>query len=267
LQINIETLEELIMKYAAIFIFILLPVLAFGGTMTETRNLALAADGIDTLVVKCGAGSLKLSGVSNGSKIRISAQIEVENFSETDFKEFIQKNIQLSLNKQANRATLQSDMTPLANPDQDARINLKIEIPETMNVDIIDGSGSIGVDSLNANLQIDDDTGSIKLKNISGEVRIGDSSGSIAIEEITGNVFITDGSGSIAIESVRGDLNVKDGSGKITIVDIDGNVTVSDGSGSIEIQDVKKNVLIIIREEGSGVVEVEGTKGKVTIRP
>ena len=40
------------MKHFAILIFILLPVLAFGGTMTETRNLALAADGIDTLVVK-----------------------------------------------------------------------------------------------------------------------------------------------------------------------------------------------------------------------
>jgi len=255
------------MKYAAIFIFILMPVLAFGGTMTETRNLGLAAEGIDNLVINCGAGSLKLSGVSGGGKIKITARVEGENFSETDFKEYIQKNINFSLIKQANSAKLQSNMQPPANPDQDARINLKIEIPDSINVEIIDGSGSISVDALNADLRIDDDTGSIKIKNISGEVRIGDSSGSIAIEEVTGNVIITDGSGSIGVLSVRGDLYVKDGSGKIKIVDIDGNVTVSDGSGSIEIQDVKKNVLIIIREEGSGLVEVEGAKGKVTIKP
>ena len=255
------------MKLAAMLILIFLPVLAFGGTMAETRNLELTADGIDTLLIDCGAGSLDLRGVSKGKEIRVIAHIEVDNFSESDFKEYIQKNIKLSLNKQANSATLQSDLKKPANPDQDARINLSIEIPEAINVNIIDGSGFIGVRALQANLRIDDDTGSIKIENISGEVRIADSSGGIAIEEVAGNVFIADGSGSIAIDSVQGDLSVNDGSGKILIVDIDGNVTVSDGSGTIEIQDVKNNVLIIIREEGSGIVEVEGVKGKVTIRP
>jgi DUF4097 and DUF4098 domain-containing protein YvlB len=226
------------MRYSAILIFILLPVLAFGGTMTETRNLELASDGIETLVINCGAGSLKLKGVSGGKKILMAAQIEGENFSETEFKEYVQKNVKLSLNKQARNATLQADLNQPPKPDQDARINLKIEIPETINVDIIDGSGSISVDALNADLRIDDDTGSIKgsgsisvdalnadlridddtgsikIKNISGQVRVGDSSGSITIEEVTGNVIITDGSGSIGVLSVRGDLNVKDGSGR-----------------------------------------------------
>ncbi len=119
----------------------------------------------------------------------------------------------MSLQKQGEKAVLQSDIKPPANSDQKARINLKIKIPETIKVDI------------------------------------------------------TDGSGSITIESVQGDLTVKDGSGSLTIVEIDGYVTVSDGSGSIAIQDVKKNVFIVIREEGSGLVEVEGVKGKVTIRP
>ena len=255
------------MKYAAILIFIFLPVLAFGGTMSATRDFSMPAEGIDTLVINCGAGSLKLRGVSTGDKIKISAQIEGENLNDDEFKELVQKNVNLSLDKKTNQSILQSDLKLPANPDQDARINLEIEIPETINVNIIDGSGSINVRALHANIRIDDDTGSIKIKNITGDVRIGDSSGSIAIEDVAGNVYVNDGSGSIAIESVQGDLNVTDGSGKIKIVDIEGNVTVSDGSGTIEIQDIERNVLIIIREEGSGLVEVEGAKGKVTIRP
>ncbi len=255
------------MKYAAILILIFLPVLALGGTMSETRDFAMPAEGIDTLVINCGAGSLDLRGVSTGTTMRITARIEGDNLNDAEFKELIGNGIQLSLHKSAKRAILKSDLKAPAGPDQDARINLKIEIPDTVHVDIIDGSGSISVSALQANLRIDDDTGSIKINTISGEVRIGDSSGSIAIEDIAGNVFVTDGSGSIAIDEVKGDLNVKDGSGKIKIVDIKGNVTVSDGSGSIEIQDIEKNVLIIIREEGSGLVEVEGVKGKVTIRP
>ena len=255
------------MRLAATILLIFLPVLAIGGTISETRDFAMPAEGIDTLVINGGAGSLSLRGVSTGTTIRIAARIEGDNLNDDEFKELIRNGVQLSLHKSAKRAILQSDLKPPAGPDQDARINLKIEIPETVNVNIIDGSGSISVSALKANLRIDDDTGSIKIKTIFGEVRIGDSSGSIAIEDIIGNVFVTDGSGSIAINEVKGDLNVKDGSGKIKIVDIEGNVTVSDGSGTIEIQDIEKNVLIIIRDEGSGLVEVEGVKGRLTIRP
>ena len=255
------------MKLAAILFLIFLPLPAFGGTLSETRDFSVPAEGIDTLIINCGAGSLNLHGVSTSDKIKITAQIEGENFSDDEFKELVQKNVQILLDKKTNQSILQSDLKVPVKKDQDARINLRIEIPETINVKIFDGSGSIGVRALQANLQIDDDTGSIKIKNISGEVIIGDSSGSIAIEDIAGNVFVTDGSGSIAIESVQGDLNVKDRGGNITIVDIEGNVTVSDGSGTIEIQDIERNVLIIIREEGSGLVEIEGVKGKVSIRP
>ena len=255
------------MKSATFLILILLPALAWAETMTDTKDLALPADGIDTLVINCGAGSLNLRGASKGGKIQIAARIEVEEIGESDFREFVQNNVRLSLQKRGNKAILQSEIKPPAGPNKDTRINLTIEIPETIDVDIIDGSGSINVNNLRANLKIDDDTGSIKIKNISGDVRIEDSSGSIAIEEITGDLIVIDGSGSITIESVRGDLNVKDGSGSLTIEEIDGNVTMSDGSGSIDIRDVNKNVFIVIRAEGSGIVEVEGVKGKVTIRP
>ena len=181
------------MKYSAVLIFILLPGLVLAGTVTETRNLALPSEGIDTLVIRCGAGSLRLSGAPAGGKIRVSAQNEGENFSETDFKAYLQKNLTLSLLRQANRAILLSDFKGPPRPDQDARINLEIEIPDNINLDIVDGSGSISIQDLKADIRIDDDTGSITMKNVSGEVRIEDSSGSIAIEETTGDIIIITG--------------------------------------------------------------------------
>jgi hypothetical protein len=48
----------------------------------------------------------------------------------------------------------------------------------------------------------------------------------------------------------------------MTIKDIDGSLTVTDGSGSIEISDVTQNVFI--KEAGSGTLEIDGVKGKVT---
>lgn len=255
------------MKAATIVILIFWPLVALAGTIRETNNLVLSAEGIDTLAVNCGAGSFNLRGTEERMDIKVAAQIEVEDFAADKFQKFVADNVKLTLGKQGNKALLQSDIQPSALATLEARINLTIEIPKSLNVQVSDGSGPIFIRELNSNLIVDDDSGSIEIKDIIGNVHVNDSSGSMVIEDITGNVVVSDSSGSIAIEYVVGDVQVKDGSGSITIGSIDGNVNVSDESGSIDVQAVKKNVFIVIREGGSGEVTVEGVKGRVTIRP
>jgi DUF4097 and DUF4098 domain-containing protein YvlB len=252
------------MKSVTVFVLLLLPALVIAGTMRETKELVLSADGIDIFAAKCGAGSLNIHGAADRNEIKVTAQIEVEDIEAKDFQEFVQKNIQLRLEKRRNKAILQSDIKPSAIIGTEARINLTIKVPNALNLIINDGSGAIIVDEFKGTLKIDDDTGSIKIKNIVGEVSVDDSSGSIDIEDIKGNVFINDGSGRINVDFVTGDMQIKDGTGSMTVQDIDGNVTVTDGSGSIDINDVKKNVYI--NEAGSGELNIEGVKGKVTIR-
>ena len=58
-------------------------------------------------------------------------------------------------------------------------------------------------------------------------------------------------------------MRLVDGSGQMTVKDIDGNLAIRDGSGGIEIINVTRNVLI--KEAGSGTLEIDGVKGKVTI--
>jgi DUF4097 and DUF4098 domain-containing protein YvlB len=255
------------MKAAAVFILIFLPVVVLAETIRETRGLALPADGVDTLVVNCGAGSFLLRGADDRMNINVAAQIEVEEFEAAKFQKFVQDNVQLTLKKQGRQAIFQSDIKPAALATLEARINLTIEIPKKLNVKITDGSGPIVVGGLDSNLTVADGSGSIDSKDIIGEVRVDDFSGSIVIEDIEGNVVVIDRSGSIAIEYVAGDVQVQDGTGSILIGAVDGNVSVSDSSGSIDVQSIKKDVFIVIREGGSGEVTVEGVKGKITIRP
>jgi len=255
------------MKAAAIFILFFLPVVVLAGTIRETRELALSAEGVDTLVVNCGAGSFHLRGTDDRMDIKVAAQIEVEDFEAAKFQKFFKDNVQLTLKKQGRQAILQSDIQPATLATLEARINLTIEIPKKLNVKITDGSGPIVVMELNSDLTVHDGSGSIEIKDIIGEVRVDDFSGSIVIEDIEGNVVVIDRSGSIAIEYIAGDVQVKDGTGSIMIGAVNGNVSVSDSSGSIDIQSIKKDVFIAIREGGSGDVTVEGVKGKVTIRP
>ena len=251
-------------KYTATLSLVLLPLLAFAGTLREVRNFDLSVQGIDTLVVNCEAGSLDLNGIGGSDKILVVAEIEVENMTAGELTNFIENNIRLSLAKQKQRALLKSEISKSPLNDERARINLMIAVPEKLNVRITDGSGSIRVRNLVGEIRIDDDTGKILVENIVGNLTVNDGSGGIEIGEIDGNVMVKDGSGPIEIDQVAGDVYVTDGSGDITILHVDGNVTVSDESGDIDISDVSRNVFV--NETVSGEVSIERVKGKVSIR-
>lgn len=252
------------MKSAALLLLALLPAVALAGTYRETRYLESPAAGVHVLSVRCGAGELTLKGIDGTATIEVLAEIESEGKDGEEFKLMTDKLMQLELRREYDRALLISNpaIPPLAG--KDARIHLNIQVPVNMNVRIVDGSGSMTISNLIGNLSIDDDSGDITLADITGRVQIADGSGDIEIEDIQGRLEIVDGSGQIVIQHVTGDVKIQDASGGIEIHDVGGNVTVSDGSGSIDIYRVKKNVLI--RESGSGKLDIDGVQGTVTIR-
>jgi DUF4097 and DUF4098 domain-containing protein YvlB len=252
------------MKYTAVLIFLLLPALVLAGTVQEIKQLDLSIQGIDGLVVSCGAGLLDLNGVEGRDKISVTAEIEVEDLQKEDLQKFIEKNVRLNLEKRNNKALLKSEVQKYAPVELEARINLMIEVPLELDVNIADGSGTIRVQNLVGNLKIDDDTGKIQVENIFGKVIVNDASGKIDIEDIRGSVMVRDGSGPIQIDHINGDVYVTDGSGDMTILHVDGNVTVSDDSGDIDISDVSRAVFI--SAAGSGELNIERVKGKITTR-
>ncbi len=252
------------MKYTPVFIFLFLPALAFAANVQETRKFDLSIQGIDMLVVNCGPGILDIKGFEDRDKIRVTAEIEVEDGRKEDLQKFIESHVHLKLEKQKNKALLISDIPEFSLDELEARINLMIEVPLEIDVNITDGSGAIRIQNIVGNVTIDDDSGKIQVENISGKVIVNDASGKIDIEDIRGSVRVRDGSGPIQIDHIIGDVYVRDGSGDMTILHVDGNVTVSDDSGDIDISDVSKAVFI--SAAGSGELNIERVRGKITTR-
>ena len=252
------------MKSKLILMLALLPAIAFADTFRQTRTLQVPAAGVKELSVRCGAGSLTLQGVEEVDIIMVSAEIESEGTDKNKFQLLADKLVQLKLDREHDKAALLSDIAKQPFAGMDARINLQIAVPVTMDIKIADGSGEIAAKNIIGDLNIDDDSGGIQIEDITGRIFIKDGSGDIEIEEVSGPIEIEDGSGEIVIQHATGDVVIKDTSGGIEINDIGGNVTVSDGSGSIDIYQVQKNVFI--REAGSGKLEIDGVQGKVTIR-
>jgi hypothetical protein len=252
------------MRTTALLLMILIPVVAFSGTLEQTRHLELSAKDIQTLKIYCGSGYLTVIGANGIDRISATGHIEVRDIAANEFQEYLQKQVQLSLKKLGNDAVLQAEIKKSFQREIDAKINLTVKTPKALNVTIQDGSGPIIVTNLSGMLQVDDNSGKIDIINTQGNIKVKDGSGGIHIQDVRGNLEVQDGSGEINIGLIKGNVSITDGSGSITIQDIDGNVTVTDGSGSIEIYQVTQNVLI--RQAGSGSLEIEGIKGKVTTR-
>ena len=111
--------------------------------------------------------------------------------------------------------------------DTNGRLDLALEIPDTVQLEVEDSSGSLWIYDVAA-LDLRDGSGSIDIEGVAGDVRVNDGSGSIDIAAVGGSVIVEDdGSGGIDVVDVQGDLVVKrGGSGHVRHSGVAGRVDV-----------------------------------------
>ena len=210
----------------------------------EVRELALDASGVTIFNIEAGSGSLDIVGVPGAREITVKATIHVPMTSETRAIKKIEEDMVLRLESNNGRAELDSRFSNgLFGFGRSRSIDLEISVPQSMN------------------LAIDDGTGSIEIEGVRGDLTIEDGTGSITLSDVGGNVDIHDGTGSILVNDVGGDISVDDGTGRIDIRSVAGSVTLDDGAGSISVEDVEKNLIIVA--EGAGSLSYENVRGSV----
>ncbi len=226
---------------------------ASSADFTSERNMNLDASGIKELRVECGAGFLKINGMTDAREITVQAEIILDDVDTEKAEEFLEKYLRLELTRSGDKALLRSEINSdgsffgtIFGDNPGGLVNLTVQIPKSLNLEVDDGSGYI------------------TMKDIDGDIVIDDGSGEITITRVNGSVRLDDGSGEIFMEDIGGDVFIDDGSGEITLRKIGGNVRIDDGSGSIDIDGVEKDVTII--DAGSGGENIRNVKGRVVSR-
>lgn len=256
------------MKFLMLIMFIF-PLAVSAKTYGELQELSLSSEGISAMKIECGAGFLKLRGVEGLNEIRVKADVVAGSKKGEKLKKFIEENVELSLEKHMNKAVLISRIERSSFPffhfsfnKESKRIDLTVEVPRKMDVEIDDGSGAIELENIKGEVDIDDGSGSLNVTDVKGELEIHDTSGTIEISNIEGKTDIHDGSSSIVINNVKGELDIRDGSGSIDVKDVTGDITIYDGSGQIKVCKVKGDVKI---EDGSSSLWTTDIDGNVKI--
>lgn len=226
-----------------LYISLLAASLAFAADgFEEQRELVLLADGMDRLVIEAGAGSLEVRGNPGADSIRVTATVRMDGVDADEGQKRLE-DLELSLEADGRDARLVSNFDSGFFGGHGARVDLVVDVPARLSLDVDDGSGSIDVNGIEGATRIVDGSGSITISAAGGDIAIDDGSGSIDIRDAAGNVDLEDGSGSIDVRGVRGSVMIDDGSGGIVVSNVDGDLTIPEaGSGGVRFTDVRGRV-------------------------
>ena len=148
--------------------------------------------------------------------------------------------------------------------DENAMMDLSVELPDNVAVIVHDSSGGMELENLGS-LEVIDSSGDIEIDQIAGPVLIPqDSSGDIDIRGVGAVTIQIDSSGEIFVDGADSVTIANDTSGDITLRRIQGNVLIgNDSSGSISVQDVGGS--FIVENDTSGGIRYREVAGSVSV--
>ncbi|MGP1832432.1 hypothetical protein ACTTBA_05065 [Shewanella frigidimarina] len=219
------------------------------------QQLNLDAGSLTELVANTGAGKLTIVGVEGLKEVSVHADIYTQSLDQDDIE------IKLSLTRKGDKGYLLSEIHSDHYFGESPYIDLLVEVPAALALNIKDGSGPIQIDNVSADIELIDGSGSIVMNHI-GKLVLVDGSGSINISEAKGAIELQDGSGSIRINHVIGDVSIEDGSGSIKVNQVSGLVKINDGSGGIDVANTKGLTIV---NSGSGSVDYQNIDGPLTL--
>jgi hypothetical protein len=225
------------------------------------RNATVPVGGARVVRIDAEAGILRVEGRDGINEVRVRGTARVEGRGRL-------QDIKLIAERRGDEIYIKADI-----PENDTDgwregsymgLDLIIEVPRTMRLDVDDGSGEASF--LNTGqLTLDDGSGTIEIRGMRGDLDIDDGSGEITIDGVNGSVRISDGSGEIDARNVTGDFTIADdGSGGIRVRDVGGTMRVgSDGSGNIDVDGIGGD--FVVDSDGGGGIRYDTVKGRVSI--
>jgi hypothetical protein len=226
---------------------------------SSKREVTVSTEGATLIVIEAEAGSLRVNGRSGIREARASGIAWAGSNRRLE-------EIKLTGERRGTEVyiivDIPDDDDDRWDDDDQAMLDLTVDVPDNIPVDIEDGSGEVEV---MGRLRIVDGSGSLRIENIGGPLKVTDGSGELRIERVRGDVTIRDGSGDIEVRDVQGSLTIEgDGSGEIDVQQITGRVHVeADGSGSIDARNIGGD--FVVDRKGSGGIRYADVRGAVRI--
>lgn len=247
---------------------VLLTMLAAGSAQAweceyeKNLDVTLNLQDSEQLAVAAAAGDLKITGHAGTTEARVHGKVCASK------EEWLE---QAELLTEGGRKASITVNLPDSNEgwslmgSRYVYMDLEIEVPDDLPLDIRDSSGDVDIEGTGA-VTIQDSSGDIDIENAHGDVVLQDSSGDIDLLGINGNVTVQqDSSGDIDGRDIQGAVRVeKDSSGDIHFQGVrDDFVVERDSSGDIVAETIGGDFRVL--KDGSGEIRSSGVTGQIEI--
>lgn len=204
----------------------------------EPRSVTVDAAGLRSVKVRAFSGELEIQGVEDLLEVRVIG-------SACALEEKWLEGIDVRVERQGGEVVIEAVAPPGRAWKDTGRLDLEIEVPSFMQLDVVDGSGATEVANV-ASLRIDDGAGMLSISGVAGDVEVKDGGGDLDVEDARGHVRIADGRGDIDVRDVGGSVTMTDRNGDISVKRVAGDFALqSDTRGEISHADVGGRVSIL----------------------
>lgn len=206
------------------------------------RQASASTVGARRIFVAAGAGSLRIEGKRGLTEVRARGTAYASSRGVLD-------EIKLVASRRGDVVELRTEIPEQRGGNWDdfqAGIDLVVEVPDSLALDVEDGSGGLEIRNVGA-LDVTDGSGEMMIEHVRGSLTIRDGSGPVRVDDVRGAVDVpSDGSGSLEISHVAGSVHVgSKGSGPVDVDDVAGSLTVANkGSGGVSYRNVKGAVQV-----------------------
>ena len=205
----------------------------------------LDPDGIDTLILLSGPGSLSVEGSESMNDIVIRADVVCRGTGLARQQQLASE-VRIAIDRTAPGRTRIRIIDPRLEDGEECQVDVTVVIPTRSDsglaFEIQDSSGDISVDGFDGKLSITSLRGAIEVTSCSGSVGISSGRGPCTVTGFEGAVKVRDGSGDCVLGQVTGNVEVWGRGGNLEIRYISGDLTVFDGREGITVQSVEGNL-------------------------
>jgi hypothetical protein len=229
--------------------------------VSAPRSARVSAAGLRGARIEARAGSLRIEGRSGVTEIQARGTARASSRGLID-------EIRLTAERRGDQAYVIVELPEIhgnwGGDDEFVALDLIVEVPNTLALDVEDRSGELEIRGVGA-LDLVDASGEATIENVGGRLRVRDNSGDLRIRDVRGDVELEDGSGGIYLRTIRGSVTVdRDGSGEFEAEDVAGSVRIaSKGSGSVDV--VRVGGDFIVDRKGSGSITHRDVRGRVEV--
>ncbi len=212
----------------------------------DTKTWKLDANGIKELRVDVPVGSVEIVGSETTKEIVVTADIVIRKMDDDEAVEYLKK-CKMDLVKKGDKAVFEFDLKKgkhhwFFGSSISISIDITIEVPRSMNLDLSSGAGDFDVKKITGNLTVETGAGNITLTDVKGIIEADSGAGNVEIKKVIGDVTVETGAGNIELDDIKGDVDADSGAGNISINDIDGLIVADTGIGNIDVSGKHKKV-------------------------